>query len=290
MASVLVVDDDDGTRDSYERFLHLAGYETATAATGRAGVDLALARTFDVHLIDLRLQDMSGVEVVRTLRLHRVGGRMVIVTALPTLDTAFAAAAAGADGYVAGPLFGDDVVDIVGRAIAGLVPVRTAVHSHGENFESVETVENIRALARRSCGFAQLGPDSPTPLGSVPPGAWTRTGLAARPSLNESAAGQMCRTGRGLSVARCQHVGLKHDTANHSTSNDNCPLTELAEALNVSRHYDSQHLAGYLARALANSVLDILEFIVAAELTNAPGDGGSSRERGVGVRRHCLRA
>jgi hypothetical protein len=46
---VLVIDDHEGTRNTYSRFLVRAGYETATAATGRVGVDLALARAFDVH-------------------------------------------------------------------------------------------------------------------------------------------------------------------------------------------------------------------------------------------------
>jgi DNA-binding response OmpR family regulator len=65
MASVLVVDDHEGTRDTYARILQLAGYDAATAATGRAGVDLALVRAFDVHLVDLRLPDMSGIEVLQ---------------------------------------------------------------------------------------------------------------------------------------------------------------------------------------------------------------------------------
>jgi AraC-like DNA-binding protein len=76
------------------------------------------------------------------------------VTAFPTLDTSFAAAAAGADDYVAGPLFGEDVVDLVARAIAGLAPVRAAARS---NSQDAETVEKVRALARRVCALARLG-------------------------------------------------------------------------------------------------------------------------------------
>ena len=157
MASVLVVDDDDGTRNSYGRFLDLAGYETATAATGRAGVDLALARGFDVHLIDHRLPDISGVEAVRELRLNRVAGHMIIVTAFPTMETSFSAARVGADGYVPGPLFGDDIVGLVSRAIAGLPLVRAAVHG---DIEDIARAEDIRALARRLCALARLGTET----------------------------------------------------------------------------------------------------------------------------------
>ena len=58
MASVLIIDDHQGTLDTYSTILRLAGFETATASNGRAGIDLATSRGFDVHLVDLRLPDM----------------------------------------------------------------------------------------------------------------------------------------------------------------------------------------------------------------------------------------
>jgi DNA-binding response OmpR family regulator len=80
MASVLVIDDNQGTLETYSTVLHFAGYETATALQGRAGIELALCRGFDVHLVDLRLPDMSGLDVVRLLRRQGVSGRVVLVT------------------------------------------------------------------------------------------------------------------------------------------------------------------------------------------------------------------
>jgi YesN/AraC family two-component response regulator len=124
MASVLVIDDYAGTLETYSTILRLAGFEVATASNGRAGIDLATSRAFDVHLVDLRLPDLSGIEVVRELKLGGMTRRVVIVTVFAAFESAFDAAAAGADGYVDGMLFGDEVVEVVTRALAGPFPVR----------------------------------------------------------------------------------------------------------------------------------------------------------------------
>ncbi len=67
---------------------------------------------------------MTGIEVIRQLKLSGVTARLVVVTAFPGLDTSFDAAAAEADGYVDGPLFGDEVIEVVQQAIDGPLPIR----------------------------------------------------------------------------------------------------------------------------------------------------------------------
>jgi AraC-like DNA-binding protein len=124
MASVLIIDDHQGTLDTYSTILRLAGFEVATASNGRAGIELAVSRAFDVHLVDLCLPDMSGVVVVRELKLSGAIGRIVIVTVFAGVESSFDAAAAGADGYVDGMLFGDEVVEVVTQALGGPFPVR----------------------------------------------------------------------------------------------------------------------------------------------------------------------
>jgi DNA-binding NarL/FixJ family response regulator len=128
MPSVLIIDDHEGTLDTYSTILRLAGFETVAAGTGRAGIALAIARAFDVILVDLRLPAILGIDVVRELKLSGVSARMVIVTAFPEIDSSFDAAAVGADGYVEGPLFGDELVEVVGQAIRGPFPVRHPAH------------------------------------------------------------------------------------------------------------------------------------------------------------------
>lgn len=124
MPSVLITNDHLGTLDTHSTILRLAGFETATASTGRAGIELASTRAFDVFLVDLCLPDMSGLDVVRELKLKHVTGRAVIVTVFAAVDSALDAGAAGADGYVDGMLFGDEIVEVVTQSLIGPFPVR----------------------------------------------------------------------------------------------------------------------------------------------------------------------
>jgi AraC-like DNA-binding protein len=94
-------------------------------------------------LVDLRLPDMSGLEVVRVLKLGGGTARMVIVTAFPALDTAFDAAGAGADGYVDGPLWDSEIVDVVVQALTGPYPVRHPARRGGASIESPGTLRGV---------------------------------------------------------------------------------------------------------------------------------------------------
>ncbi len=65
---VLIVDDNEQNRKLARDVLRASGLETVEAATGASGVALAVERLPDVVLLDLRLPDMDGAEVARTLR------------------------------------------------------------------------------------------------------------------------------------------------------------------------------------------------------------------------------
>src|SRR5918995_4566237 len=64
----LVVDDEPGTRAAIARALKLIGFDVRTADSGAAGVALARGCALDLMLIDMRMPDMAGTEVVRLLR------------------------------------------------------------------------------------------------------------------------------------------------------------------------------------------------------------------------------
>ena len=138
--------------DTYSTILRLAGFEVATASNGGAGIDLASSRAFDVHLVDLCLPDMSGIEVVRDLKLSGVSDALVVVTAFPALESSFDAAAAGADGYVDGPLFEEDVIAVVDQALT--VPfqcgILLAIARSRRSVEGVRVNKWIHAFMRSS--------------------------------------------------------------------------------------------------------------------------------------------
>lgn len=124
MASVLIIDDYAGTVATYCTVTRLAGFEATAASTGEEGIMKGTARTFDAVLVDLQLPDMSGIDVVKALRPVSPLSRLVVVTAFPTFGTSFDAGCVGADGYVDGALFGEEVIDVVRQALHGPYPVR----------------------------------------------------------------------------------------------------------------------------------------------------------------------
>lgn len=123
-ATVLIINDHKGTRESFSRLLRQQGFHTATAETGQEGVSLALAVPFDAILIDLDLPDIVGTAVVKELRARGVSAPMVIVTTCSELQSETDAECVGADGFVEGLLFGDEVACVVRQALDGRRPVR----------------------------------------------------------------------------------------------------------------------------------------------------------------------
>jgi DNA-binding response OmpR family regulator len=113
MPRVLVIDDDQVARSTSSILLNLEGFECVTAADGRTGLALALDRPFDLVLVDLHLPDLAGCDVAQQLKASGVACPVIVVTAFPALDTCFRSAKAGADAYIAGPLFNEDLLAIV---------------------------------------------------------------------------------------------------------------------------------------------------------------------------------
>jgi two-component system response regulator YesN len=80
MCRVLLVDDDPATMDGTGRLLQMDGYDVAWAPTGREGIRAAEASPPDIALIDLRLPDISGIDVVEQIRKQNLQIACVILT------------------------------------------------------------------------------------------------------------------------------------------------------------------------------------------------------------------
>ena len=79
MTRVLVVDDNTRNRKLARDVLDVAGFDMLEAATGVEALELAAQHEPDVILLDLRLSDMNGVEVVRQLREEERTARIPVV-------------------------------------------------------------------------------------------------------------------------------------------------------------------------------------------------------------------
>jgi DNA-binding NtrC family response regulator len=100
---VLLVDDDETFRQVLGGELTRRGHEVSVAPTGGDGVTLACRDVPEVILLDLRLPDMDGLEVLKTIRARQVPSGVVVLTGHGTIDTAIQAIRLGAHDYLEKP-------------------------------------------------------------------------------------------------------------------------------------------------------------------------------------------
>jgi len=102
-ARILVIDDDENIRKVLETILEDEGYIVETAETAKKGIEQSEKAFYNLALIDVRLPDMEGIELLSKLRNTKPKMRKIIVTGYPTLQNAVAAVNKGADAYVMKP-------------------------------------------------------------------------------------------------------------------------------------------------------------------------------------------
>ena len=102
-ARILVIDDDENIRKVLETILEDEGYIIETAETAKKGIEKSEKEFYNLALIDVRLPDMEGIELLSKLRNTKPKMRKIIVTGYPTLQNAVSAVNKGADAYVMKP-------------------------------------------------------------------------------------------------------------------------------------------------------------------------------------------
>jgi two-component system response regulator RegA len=107
--SLLIVDDDEPFLKRIARAMEKRGFEVETAETVTAGRAIATARPPAYAVIDLRLEDGNGLDVVETIREKRPDSRVVILTGYGAIATAVAAVKIGATDYLSKPADANDV-------------------------------------------------------------------------------------------------------------------------------------------------------------------------------------
>ena len=83
---VLLIEDDSATAQSIELMLKSESFNVYTTDLGEEGVDLGKLYDYDIILLDLNLPDMSGFEVLRSLRVSKVKTPILILTGLAGIE------------------------------------------------------------------------------------------------------------------------------------------------------------------------------------------------------------
>jgi diguanylate cyclase (GGDEF)-like protein/PAS domain S-box-containing protein len=113
---ILIVDDDPNLLMTLGEILSARGFESVCVSTGGAALKTINGQGFDVALIDLKLDDMSGLEVMRGIKALSPASECILLTGNASQDSAIEAIQMGAFGYFQKPFEVDQVVLSVQRA------------------------------------------------------------------------------------------------------------------------------------------------------------------------------
>ncbi len=120
--TLLLLDDDSALRSRLGRALESRGFQTIAVETVSEALAVIKERAPAFAVLDLRLEDGSGLSVVDALRETRPDARIVMLTGYGNIATAVAAVKAGAVDYLSKPADADDVVNALLAADTGVPP------------------------------------------------------------------------------------------------------------------------------------------------------------------------
>ena len=108
---ILIIDDEASLRQTMARILQRAGYEVTTAANGKEGLALVSEHPFDLVYLDIRMPDMSGLELLKIIHDKYSDLPIILFTAQPDVNSAVEALRRGATDYLLKPLNPQTVID-----------------------------------------------------------------------------------------------------------------------------------------------------------------------------------
>jgi DNA-binding NtrC family response regulator len=102
-ARILIVDDDENIRKVLTTILEDEGYIVESVDTAKKAIERTKRKSYNLALIDIRLPDMEGIELLTRIRDTTPKMRKLIITGYPTLQNAVEAVNRGADAYIMKP-------------------------------------------------------------------------------------------------------------------------------------------------------------------------------------------
>lgn len=153
--TLLLVEDDDALRSRLGIAMQKRGFEVTSAASVADGLRAVATEAPDYAIIDLRLRDGSGLDVIEALEQQHPDTRAIILTGYGNIPTAVAAAQLGAVDYIAKPATADEIVDTLMAPKGTKPPAPDApISPEDARFEHIEQVfhgagENVSETARQ---------------------------------------------------------------------------------------------------------------------------------------------
>jgi two-component system NtrC family response regulator len=157
---ILVVDDEPAQRDLVSAFIRKQGFDADAAGSGETALDLFRRESFDLVLTDQKMENMSGLDLLRAVRAINPETPVILMTAFGSIEAAVSAIQGGATDYLSKPLNLDEMLHRIRqvrdrhRIIAENRELREALQSRhrvegiiGESGPMLEVLSLVRRVA-----------------------------------------------------------------------------------------------------------------------------------------------
>jgi DNA-binding response OmpR family regulator len=111
--TILIVDDDKSILRTFARILQKNGYEIDAVETGKEALEKADAKKYDLALLDIRLPDMDGTELLAKMKKQLQTTIKIMITGFPSLETGVKALDEGADAYLVKPVKPEELLMLI---------------------------------------------------------------------------------------------------------------------------------------------------------------------------------
>ncbi len=111
--TILVVDDDKSILRTFTRILQKQDYKVDTAETGKEAIEKAESKYYDLALVDIRLPDTDGTELLARLKRQLKNTIKIMITGFPSIESGVKALDEGADAYLVKPVKPEDLLMLI---------------------------------------------------------------------------------------------------------------------------------------------------------------------------------
>jgi len=137
-ANILVVDDELTVCRSCQKILNEDGYDVSIALSGYKGLESFRKKKFDLAIVDLKMPDINGMEVVEAIKTEQPGTEVIIMTGYSTVASAVTGMKLGAADYIPKPFTPNEMTMVVKKALQQ--------HQHDVKREKTAQVLNKEAI------------------------------------------------------------------------------------------------------------------------------------------------
>jgi DNA-binding response OmpR family regulator len=111
--NILVIDDDKSILRTFTRILQKSGFEIDVAETGKEALEKSKKKNYDLALIDIRLPDMDGTDLLVKMKPNMKNTIKIMITGFPSLETGVKALDEGADAYLVKPVKPEELIALI---------------------------------------------------------------------------------------------------------------------------------------------------------------------------------